>query len=246
MTGNFLAGVRGFWRGVRLCAHPRLRLYVAAPIVTASALFVLLVNWAVEAVQRLSSALIAWLPDWLDWLHWLLWPAAIIIAVLFLVYGFVFLCNLIAAPFNGLLAERAEQLLAGSTPSDVPWMRLLRELPTLLLNEVRKIGYFLRFALPLLLLTLIPGINLAAGPLWLLLGSWMLALEYLDYPLGNHQLGFPAVRRYARLHRGRALGFGAVALLASTVPLINLLVMPAAVIGATVLVVEAGRDANAA
>ncbi len=242
MTGNFLAGARCFRRGLQLCGHSQLRVYVAAPIAAAVVLFGLLLNWGADAFQRLLNALVGWLPDWLDWLHWLLWPVAIIIAVFFLVYGFVFLCNLIAAPFNGLLAERAETLLRGSTPEPVPWLDILRDLPGAVFNELRKLGYFLCFALPLLLLTVIPGPNLLAGPLWLLLGSWMLALEYLDYPMGNHRFAFPDVRRHARSHRSSALGFGSLALLASSIPLLNLLVMPAAVIGATALFIETGQQ----
>ena len=240
MTRNFLAGVRSFRSGLHLCGHPQLRAYVLAPIVTAAAVFALLFGWAIDTLGRLSKLLVGWLPDWLDWLHWLLWPVVVIIALFLLVYGFVLLSNLIAAPFNGLLAERAEQLLTGAIPAAVPWTRLLRELPGMLGNEVRKIGYFSALAVPLLLLTLVPGINLLTGPLWLLLGCWIVALEYLDYPLGNHQHTFPAVRRYARSHREQALGFGSVALLASSIPLVNLLVMPAAVIGATHLTVRLG------
>ena len=73
----------------------------------------------------------------------------------------------------------------------------------------------------------------------------MLALEYLDYPMGNHQIRFPEVRERARAERLNTLGFGGGVLLSSSVPLLNLFVMPAAVAGATVLYLRTGHGAAA-
>ena len=50
---------------------------------------------------------------WLDWLRYLLWPLFVLTAVLLVFYTFSLLTNLIAAPFNGLLAEAVEKLAAG-------------------------------------------------------------------------------------------------------------------------------------
>jgi CysZ protein len=79
-------------------------------------------------------------------------------------------------------------------------------------------------------------VNLVAAPAWLLLGAWLLALEYLDYPLGNRGLDFRAVRQAAAAMPLRALGFGGSVLVLGAVPVVNLLLMPAAVIGACLLV----------
>ena len=66
----------------------------------------------------------------------------------------------------------------------------------------------------------------------------MLALEYLDYPMGNHGLLFPEQRRRARERRLLVLGFGAAISGLTMIPVINFLVMPLAVAGATALWVE--------
>jgi CysZ protein len=71
--------------------------------------------------------------------------------------------------------------------------------------------------------------------------SWLLALEYLAYPLENQGMRFSEVRRYARARRVLSFSFGAAVLLATVVPLINLMIMPAAVAGATVMWFEGGN-----
>ena len=100
---------------------------------------------------------------------------------------------------------------------------------------INKLLYFIGWALPLVPLSLIPAVNMAAPPLWILFGAWMLALEYADYPLSNRGLSFRDQRRLLRRHWPLALGFGSVVLLLTLIPLVNFLAMPAAVIGATLM-----------
>jgi CysZ protein len=81
-------------------------------------------------------------------------------------------------------------------------------------------------------------VNIAAPVVWMLFGAWMLAISYVDYPMGNHGLGFPEQRRRLRERRYLALGFGGAVMCALAVPVVNFLVIPAAVAGATALWVE--------
>ena len=80
-----------------------------------------------------------------------------------------------------------------------------------------------------------PGINVIAPVLWVLFSAWMLALEYADYPLGQRGLTFREQRRLLRRHWPLTLGFGGMTLLLTLIPVLNFLVMPAAVIGATLM-----------
>jgi len=91
----------------------------------------------------------------------------------------------------------------------------------------------------------VPGLNLAAPFLWLAFMAWMLALEYVAYPMANHRLRFGEVRRVLRANRMLGLGFGAATLAATLVPGLNALAMPAAVAGATALWHESLRDRQA-
>ena len=151
-----------------------------------------------------------------------------------LFFAFAIVANLISAPFNGLLAERCEQRLRGVSPSTS--RPLYQEIPAALLGELIKLRYYLVRALPLLLLSLVPVVGLLASGVLAVFTVWMLALEYLDYPLGNHGLLFPEQRKLAAQHRWAVLGFGSAVFLLTLIPLVNFTVMPAAVAGATRLV----------
>ena len=66
-----------------------------------------------------------------------------------------------------------------------------------------------------------------------------MALQYTDYPMANHGLDFPAQRRLLGHRRWLALGFGIVVMALTLIPVVNFLVMPIAVAGATAMWVGA-------
>ena len=78
------------------------------------------------------------------------------------------------------------------------------------------------------------------GFLWLLFGAWSLSLEYMAYPLESQGIRFPQQRELAGARRMETLGFGIAVLLGLSIPVLNILIPPAAVVGATLYV--AGRN----
>lgn len=241
--GNPLGAVDGFRAlaaGFGLLTRPGLKRYVFVPLCINLLLFAGLIFWAADSFSALLDWLLPQLPDWLAWLAWLLWLLFALLAALLLFFGFTLVANLIAAPFNGLLSARVEQLLTGRPPPEGPGgglAGLLREAGGALRDELRKLGYFAAWGALLLLISLvlifIPLLNLLVAPLWFLFGVWALSLEYADYPLGNRGLDFASQRRHIGRHRWPALGFGTAAMLATLIPVVNFVVMPAAVAGAT-------------
>lgn len=231
MRPGFAHGLRHVLRGFSLIVQPGIRRYVAIPLSINVAVFVGAL-WSIGAA--LDRLLARYLGAWPEWLHALVWLVCAIVAALFVFLTFSVVANLIASPFNGLLAEAVEASLAGQTAMPaLDARRLLRELGRSAYAEARKLFYIALRALPLLVLSVIPVLNVAAPPLWLLFGAWMLAMEYLDCPLGNHGRLFPAVITDLRQHRAMALGFGAGVTLLTLVPGLNFLAMPVGVAGAT-------------
>lgn len=241
MLSNFVHGARCFWRGFGMLNTRGLRGYAALPIAINVMVFSALLWFAVGRFDIWIEALMPGLPEWLSWLEGLLWLVFAGVALVIVFFSFTAVANLIGGPFNGLLAEAVERHLTGKT-SATTLTETLRQVPATLLDELRKIAYYARWALPLVLLSFIPLLNLLAPLLWALFGAWMLAVEYADYPLGNHGLRGAQIRAVLRDHRASALGFGAMTLAATLVPGLNLLVMPAAVVGATILTVERLRS----
>ena len=96
--------------------------------------------------------------------------------------------------------------------------------------------------IPLLILGFVPIVNVIAPFLLFAFGAWMFALEYLDYPMGNHGMGFKQIKSNLKSRRSQALGFGFTVAVLSIIPVVNLLVMPVAVAGATALYVERMHD----
>ena len=197
-------------------------------------------------IQWFEYFLNSFLPTWLGWLQFLLWPLFALAYFLLVFYLFALIINVIAAPFNGLLAEKVEQTLRGMTitESNTTIMALLKEVPRNIMNELGKLFYFLIRSIPLLVLFVIPGINFMAPILWFLFSAWMLSLEYLDYPLSNHGVLFENTRRRVRKRRITCLGFGAAVSATTMIPFINFIAMPAAVAGATALYVEQLSDSK--
>ena len=224
-------------RGLRLIKEPGIRMYAVIPLLINMILFIALLIYLALRIDVWVNALTPDLPAWLQWLHWLIWLVAALSALILSFFAVSLLANLIAAPFNEALAERVEHFLAGEREEQTgsPWFHgALKALA----NEARKLGYFLVRAVPLLLLYLIPGVNVLAPLLWVLFSAWMLAVEYTDYPMGNNGLGFDAQRHVLSRHRALSVGFGAAVLGLTAIPLLNIIIMPAAVAGATALWVE--------
>ncbi|MNN31737.1 putative sulfate transport protein CysZ [compost metagenome] len=235
MPTQALSGPGYLGAGLRLILSPGLRLFVLLPLTINLLLFIGLSVLAFQQFGYWVDALMPGLPAWLSFLEYLLWPLFVVLVLLILFFGFTLLANLIAAPFNGFLAEKVEAVVRGQdTSPPFSWGELLAMIPRTLGRELRKLGYFLPRALGLLVLSLIPGLNLIAAPLWLIFGVWMMAVQYIDYPADNHKLGWDEMLAWLRAKRWQSLGFGAVTYAALLVPGLNILLMPAAVAGATV------------
>ena len=225
--------------GLQLILRPELRRFVMFPLLINLLLFIGLIVLCSHYFEIWLNALLPSLPYWLGWLNFILWPIFIALLGMMLFFGFSVVCTLIAAPFNGLLAERTELLLRNSVAS-TPQPGLLELIPRSLGRELRKLGYLLPRAIGLLVLSFIPGLNLIAAPLWLLLGVWMMAVQYIDYPADNNLYSWDNMLDWLRQRRASSLGFGVAAYGALLLPGLNILLMPAAVCGATALWVKEG------
>ncbi|MDH5388157.1 MAG: sulfate transporter CysZ [Gammaproteobacteria bacterium] len=227
---NYLKGLGDIFGSFGLIFQPGIRRFIIIPLFINISLFS-------AAIYLLSQQMNQWieslLPDWLSWLEWLLWPLFMATALLFVFYTFSLVANLIAAPFNSLLSARVEQHLTGVPLENISeekwWAMAARSIAA----EIHKMFYFIKWLIPLIILTLIPGLNLAAPLAWFIFTAWSFSLEYMDYPLANRGLLFKEIRQYNRLLRMRSLGLGSGIFIITSIPVLNFLAMPLAVISAT-------------
>ena len=134
------------------------------------------------------------------------------------------------------MSEKIEAQLTGvPVASDVSFAKMAIDA---IASQLGKLVYILLWALGLFLVSLIPVVNLVAPVLWVVFGSWLLSLEYFDYPMGNHDIVFAEQKRRLRERRGISLGFGGAVMIMTSIPIVNFIAMPVAVAGATLLWVE--------
>ncbi len=220
-----LLAVQCMLQGLAWLKKPELRKFVVIPI---------LINLVIYAtffslgMVYLSDLIESFIPGWLSWLEWILWPLLFLSFLIAGYFTFTLFANLIATPFYGKLAEKTLSLSKGVpvTPAEQVWSKMI-------FSELRRLGYLVIRAMPLLLLFIIPGINLLAPFLWAVFSAWGMVLEYMAYPLENEGLLFPELRQCLQRIRLGALSFVVIVVIGLTIPLLNILVPPAAVIAAT-------------
>lgn len=231
-----------FFQGFSLIKTKGLKRFVFFPL----AINLILFSVAFYYLFGEISASILWLtdliPDW-EWLSWLkhglsyiIWPIAVITILLIFALIFGTLANWIAAPFNGLLAEKVEQYLTGQPMDDTGLMDVFKDIPRTLGRELSKLTYYLPRAIGFLLLFFI--LPLVGQVLWFLFSAWMMAIQYCDYPCDNHKISFADMKRILLANRSQSFSFGITVSVFSLIPIVNFLVMPVAVCGATALWVD--------
>lgn len=196
----------------------------------------------------LAPALLAvvWAPGphtpWLLQGVWLA-TAYLLRALAFLVLGVAmyFAAGFVAIPFNDRLSERVEADVVGADAlvGSTSWwgdlaVSVAHSLLALVLWAVAMVALFA--------LNLVPGIgSLLAFPLSVLATAVFLAREMIDGPLSRRRLSFLAKLRVLAAHAPRTVPFGLAVALLLWVPGLNFLMMPMAVAGGTLLVLDLER-----
>ena len=231
------------FRGLRLIFRAGFRRYAAIPLLINITLFSALGGLL---FSNLSPWVDALLPPggWQDYVRWLVWPIAVLAFLLVGYFVFTLVGNVVAAPFNDLLAARIVETGAGDSGGSGAAARGLdwRGAVTSFGDELRKLWYVLSRSLPALALFLIPGVNLAAPVVWFVVGSWLLAFEYLDYAFAQTGKRFADQRRLLRRDLLTTIGFGAGVSALMLIPVVNLAAIPASVAGACLLWKEQWPD----
>ena len=228
-----------FFTALGLLFSPALRLFVLAPLLANFVLMAALYLFALSFLSGLTDTMMSWLPSWLSFLDWLFYLLFSAIGLVILFYSFSLGVNILASPFMGILAEKVEQQRTGKTLSeDLSLALVMTLIGQSILRECQKLAYFLPRIGLLLLLSFIPVVNIVTPILWLLFSCWMLAIQYMDYAFDNNKVSFSMMRAICRKTPILCWSFGAILLLLLMIPLVNLFVMPLAVVAATCLWVD--------
>ncbi|MCG6201726.1 sulfate transporter CysZ [Psychromonas antarctica] len=234
-----LSGIGYLFKGMKLLSHPKLRFFILIPFTINVVIFASAFWFLFSSIMNWIDSYIATLPDFLSWLYYILWPF-LMLSILFS-FSFLFstVANFIAAPFNGLLAEKTEKLLTNQQINDDGFSELLKDLPRIFKRELQKLAYFLPRLLFCALLFFIPVFGQTVAPfIWFVFVGWMMAVQYADFPFDNHKIPFKSMKSALSKRLGKNLTFGMMVSFLTTVPFVNFIIMPIAVCGATAFWVD--------
>ncbi len=255
MFKDLIHGATYIRRGFILLKHPELLIFLIIPAAIAMITFGLLTWISLTYSAKFSLWIINLFPEWLFsivlWTIELLplWLISALKLLIWLSYAFLFgltfttFTLFFASPFFGLLAHKTEKILAGrELVSNDSYLTTLLSLPKSIFRELSKLMYHLKLIVGVLLISFIPLLNSLTPFLWLLLSAWMMYIHFLDYPMDNHGHDIHRVKLFGRSKLFLSLGFGGSISILAAIPLINILTIPSAVIGATVLWYENAKD----
>lgn len=235
--------IGAFLKAVPVLLRPGLRLFLLVPLLINIGLMALLYMIAFSYFADLVDYFMGWVPGWLFFLDWFFYLSFGLLSGVVLFYGFSVGVNIIAAPFNGLLAERVEVELTGEAAGEPLSLKgVVRLVTDSVLREVQKIMYFLPRAIVLLIISFLPGVNIIAPVLWLLFGAWMLSIQYMDYAFDNNKVSFSEMRLGLRQQPLLCWTFGSIVMLLLPIPFVNLIVMPLAVVASTILWLKSFKE----
>ncbi|CEK11007.1 sulfate transporter CysZ [Legionella hackeliae] len=238
---DFFLGVYYFFLGFKNLTQKGLKAFVILPIIFNLLIYIALAYIGYHYLSPIVHHYVSKLPEWLSFLSGFFTVLFFILFILFFLTTFSVLANICAAPFNGLLAERAQKLLMKDV---IPERAFL----SVVLQTIKRQGQFIRYYIPRLLLMcllfFIPPLHPLLPFLWFLFNAWVLSIQYQDFAMDNNLIDFKAMRTIINHSKALSFGFGMTISSLSFIPFLNLIIMPAAVVGGVFLFYDNKHKSN--
>lgn len=224
---NFFAGLRSFPRGVRwLVDHPFWCFVLLIPVIVSCMLLFLGLGLFMTYADEVHAWILFTKPDSML-LQPLYWVAKLFLYIIVIIVGllaFMLSINILAAPIYEFLSVAVEKDLLGVDKVEEIglWASLL-----LVKEELKKAIFIAAVTFGLLL---IPGVNLLSP----FLAAFFIGWDFYDYPLARRGWSFKRRLGFVFSHFWSVMGFG----LWLVIPGLQLLFMPLAVTGGTMLAIR--------
>lgn len=169
----------------------------------------------------------------------LFYAAGLVLGAVFalvLVFTFTAVGMIVAGPFLERISQKVDEIRLGFDPAP-PSESFFKDIVVSCVSQIKKLMVFLAIQAACLVIYLAPIIGpLVAPPVQITVSFLFLAWEFWDFPMDRRKMDFAAKKAFIREHAAAALAFGAVCFCYLFVPLLNFVLMPASVAGATILV----------
>lgn len=152
----------------------------------------------------------------------------------------LFASQIAAAPFHEALSHAVELIRCGTSPDASSLRALIRDALRSMQLACAKLALYVALMLPLWIGSLlVPGIGavIASGAGFAITVAFV-ALDHLDWAAARHGLSVRERIGLLRAHPAATSGFGLSVWALLFVPVVNLVLMPAAVAGGTLLFIE--------
>jgi len=234
MVQNIFKGIKAYPRALGLIGRLGLWKYFAIPVLISffTAVLILLFAWSLrDPIADIIDQIWVW--QWgADWFHSL---AEILGGVLIIVLGLIVYKHIVmalSAPFMSPVSEAIERHFLGTqhihrkTSNTAQLWRGIRV-------NVRNLTLEILITIPLLVLSLVPGLNIITTVVLFLVQAYYAGFGNMDYTLERHY-GYKESVQFVKRHKGVAIGNGIIFTMMLFIPFIGvLLVLPLSVTAAT-------------
>jgi CysZ protein len=214
---------------------------VAVNIATLAALIAVSLTFIVPVVQVWVAQLHAWsgasqiLGALASVVGWLVWILAVLVLLAANTVALLLVGQVLASPFLDMLSERIETLVLGSPPVPLSARRLVLAVLLSLSDLFWSLVYWLAGSTVLAVLGLFVVLAPVAAVLGFVFSALLLANEFIGLALARELVPFRHRWRLLKGQRLLAVGFGSSCMILFAVPGLNLLLLPLAAAGGTLL-----------
>jgi CysZ protein len=257
---GFVRGLSYALRGMRFVyfQHTELARYWVFPILITGGALAAVFYGAGSYYDDLGGAAWALLPEsWIEATGWvggllsaLRWLIDLIAGIVITLLGLILvlvLSSVVAAPFNDALSEAVEHILTGHAAPPFSISRLVTDIVRTIRLELLKVAVYLAVVGPIFLASfLIVGLGQLISLVGFVSTAIYLGIDYIDWPAARRNWSVADRVAFTRRQLPAVAGFGMGVWVLLFIPLLNLLFMPAAVAGGTMLFLALGDSAGAA